>query len=92
MDVNGLAGSLEMYFGRDVLTRADGTLTPVQWRGFDQAVRAYQGELENKKQLQEAFSRKLAAAMANPKLIDGQDWRDIRLILDTVRKAFENRR
>jgi len=39
MDVNGLAGSLEIYFGEDVLRRTDGTFTPVHWRGFDAAVR-----------------------------------------------------
>ncbi|MDB6037409.1 MAG: hypothetical protein JWM99_1250 [Verrucomicrobiales bacterium] len=38
MDVNGLAASLEIYFGEDVLIRKDGTLTPIHWRGFDSGV------------------------------------------------------
>lgn len=43
MDVNGLAGSIELYLGVDVLTRSDGTLSPVQWRSYSAGVKAYQG-------------------------------------------------
>lgn len=90
MDVNGQAGSLEMYFGEDVLRRTDGTFTPIHWRGFDTAVRAYQGELENKGILQDKFNQKLAAAVADSKVIQTRDWTGIRAILDLVRQAFEN--
>ena len=34
MDVNGRAGSLEMYLGRDLLT-VDSELVPVQWTGSE---------------------------------------------------------
>jgi len=91
MDVNGLAASLEMYLGEDVLQRADGTFTPVHWRGFDPAVRAYQGELEHKGKLQDKFTEKLAAAATDPAVMQAQDWSGIRAILDMVRQAFENR-
>jgi hypothetical protein len=90
MDVNGLAASLEMYLGEDVLRRADGTFTPVHWRGFDTAVRAYQGELEHKGELQNKFTEKLAAAATDPAVMQAQDWTGIRAILDMVRRAFEN--
>jgi hypothetical protein len=90
MDVNGLAGGLEIYFGEDVLRLPDGTFNPVHWRGFDSAVRSYQGELENKAALQEKFNQKLAAARADLKLIHVQDWTGIRAILDMLRSAFEN--
>ena len=43
-DVNGLAGSIEMYLGRDVLTLPDGTLRPVQWRTYIPGAHQYQGE------------------------------------------------
>jgi hypothetical protein len=36
MDVNGKAGSLEMYLGRELLT-VDGALVPVQWTGYVEA-------------------------------------------------------
>jgi hypothetical protein len=90
MNVNGLAGSLEMYFGEDILRRADGTLAPVHWRGFDSAIRAYQGELESKRDLQAKFDQKVAVAATNPVTIRTQDWSGIRAILDMVRGAFEN--
>ena len=90
MDVNGLAGGLEIYFGEDVLRLPDGTFTPVHWRGFDSAVRAYQGELESKAALQEKFSQKLSAARSDSKLVQAQDWTGIRAILDMIHHAFEN--
>jgi len=88
MDVNGLAGALELYFGEDVLVRDDGSLTPVQWRGYEAAVQGYQGELMDKAALQGAFSRKLKAALANRDLIDSLDWSGMRSILDVLRGAF----
>ncbi len=91
MDVNGLAGSLEMYLGEDVLRRDEGTLMPVHWHGFDAGIRAYQGEIQNKGVLLETFMAKLNAASANPELIPAQDWIGIRAILDMLRQAFENR-
>lgn len=90
MDVNDLACSLEMYFGEDVLRQADGEYFPIHWRGFDKAVNSYQGEIEGKGFLQDKFNQKLAAAVADPTLIETQDWRGIRAILDMVRRAFEN--
>lgn len=56
MDINGLATSIELYFGEDVLRQEDGILTPVQWRGYDTALKQYQGEIINKLVLQERFS------------------------------------
>lgn len=88
MDVNGLAGALELYFGEDILAQDDGSLTPVQWKGYEGAVRGYQGELMNKPALQGAFSRKLKEALANPDLINSQDWEGMRAILDVLRSAF----
>jgi hypothetical protein len=90
MDVNGLAGSLELYFGEDVLRRADQTLTPVRWRGMDEFLRAYQGEIEDKAKLHVKFFKKLNSAAADSKELDRQDWSGIRAILDMARHAFQN--
>jgi hypothetical protein len=90
MDINGLAGSIELYFGHDVLLGADGNLTPVQWRGYDERLRNYQGEIMKKAELQSRFSAKLQACRSNPSLIRDHDWEDIRLILDTLRTAFHD--
>src|SRR5262249_38466727 len=78
MDVNGLACGLEMYYGVDVLRREDGSLTPVQWRGYDDAVRQYQGEVMDKARLQARFAEKLQKCRSDPSLIGCLDWSGMR--------------
>jgi hypothetical protein len=90
MDVNGLAASIELYFGRDVLTcdRATGELTPIQWKGFDVKLRKYQGEILNKKRLHEIFLEKLRRCEVNPRIIKKYDWTGIQAILKSMIEAF----
>jgi hypothetical protein len=61
MNVNGLACSIEMYFGVDVLTR-NNELIPIQWKGFDDKEKKYQGEIADKKYVQDTFRNKLKKA------------------------------
>ncbi|MBV9071269.1 MAG: hypothetical protein JO231_21315 [Acidobacteria bacterium] len=86
VDVNGLASSIEMYFGRDVLASNNGSLTPVQWRGLDPALDCYHGELLEKSDLQARFRAKVAAA----KSFSGgdSDWTGMRAILDALHAVF----
>jgi len=86
-DVNGLAGSIELYLGTDVLTHADGALAPVQWRSFIQGVRAYQGEVTGKEHVHERFRAKVKQS-ASPDGFDAASWQDLRSILDLVLNAF----
>lgn len=58
MDVNGLAGSIEMYLGKDILLDDSGKLEKIQWGGYMQSVKKYQGSLLNKGQVQKRFSKK----------------------------------
>jgi hypothetical protein len=58
MNVNGSACSIEMYFGSDVLTR-DNELIPIQWKGFDDKEKKYQGEIVDKNYVQDRFKKKL---------------------------------
>jgi len=88
MDINGLAGSIELYFGRDILVNKNGYLTPIQWRGYDEALQQYQGEVTNKRELQARFLEKLQSCQANRDLIGTYDWSDIQVILDAMRTAF----
>jgi hypothetical protein len=55
MDVNGVAGSIELYLGRDALTSNQNQLPPVQWTGFDSGIRQYQGEVLEKDRIYERF-------------------------------------
>lgn len=89
-DVNGAAGALEMYFGRDVLTRGDGTLMPVHWGGLVSQLGRRQGALSpaDKKATQKQFRRKAAAAQAGNSAGD-EDWEGIRAIIDAIVHAFD---
>ncbi|MBZ4413736.1 hypothetical protein K8640_36470 [Myxococcus sp. XM-1-1-1] len=91
MDVNGLAGSVELYFGEDVLRQESGLFVPVVWRSFDDATSSYQGELSSKAVLQARFSQKVAAASADPSLIKTLDWSGMKLIISRLVGAFSNR-
>lgn len=88
MNVNGLAGSLEMYFGNDVLLMEDGDLTPIQWRGYDSALSQYQGEILNKTSIQSKFNEMLKSCELNSALIDKFDWSGIKVIINCLKLAF----
>ena len=90
MNVNGLAGSIELYLGRDVLGNDEGELTPVQWAGCQRGVDAYQGEVLDKKKIQDRFSDKLKTCEKSPEEVESFDWDGIRAILDMMRVAFHS--
>ncbi|MEV0033334.1 hypothetical protein [Nocardia sp. NPDC050793] len=89
MDVNGSAGSLEMYLGKELLT-VDGRLIPVQWTGYVEGQRAYQGAIaaRDKKRIQDDFRAKVKQALADPSRMANQDWSGIEAIVDTIMTAF----
>ncbi|MCP2243521.1 hypothetical protein LX86_002251 [Lentzea aerocolonigenes] len=87
-DINGLAGSIELYLGRDVLTDATGNLLPVQWRSFIQSISRYQGEVSDKHGIQKSFRAKLAKCRANPEEVKHSDWTGMRHILTVLLQAF----
>lgn len=88
LDINGLACSIELYFGVDILTR-DGQLVPVQWKGYDVSLNRYQGEIMRKQELQEAFLNKLSNCAKDRTLISITDWVAIDLILSDIFRAFQ---
>ena len=88
MDVNGLAGSLELYLGQDVLRDDEGMFSPVQWTGYDRRLGAYQGAILDKQRVLDRFSEKLAICEARPDQISHYDWEGIEAIIDTMRSAF----
>ena len=80
-DINGRACSIEIYCGPTALTGDDGQLCPVQWTGYDSAMKRYQGEPLEKEKIKERFSEVLQHSSdpeADPEL------NSIRLILQSV--------
>lgn len=89
MDVNGLAASIELYLGADALSDG-GKLTPVQWKGFDEGSRRYQGEILGKRLVHERFARRLVDCEACREHIGRYDWEGVRVILKRLFSAFHN--
>jgi hypothetical protein len=92
MDINGMAASIELYLGADVLNAKDDNLTPIQWTGYDQKARQYQGEVLCKGQIHDRFSYKLDRCRQKPKAFAAADWDGMRLIWRTIFVAFHKRR
>jgi hypothetical protein len=84
MNINGLAGSIELYLGEDVLLEDDGSYIPVQWTGYSERVKKYQGEITRKLLVQQLFDTKLKTAKKDPYVIKYQDWVGVKSIWDTI--------
>ncbi|WP_146065893.1 hypothetical protein [Streptomyces sp. SM13] len=88
-DINGKAGALEMYLGRDVLT-VDGQLIPVYWKNVETHLAQRQGALRNrdKKFVQDAFEVKVKDALAG-KVDVGADWSGVSAVIEAIIHAFD---
>lgn len=87
LDVNGVAASLELYLGRDILLR-DGSLIPVQWTGYSESIAQYQGEVLQKSGIQSHFREKLARCQNALGAREQTDWSGLRAILEAIFAAF----
>ncbi len=58
MNINGLACGIEMYLGRDILTK-ENKLIPIRWKNFNDKENKYQGEILEKGYVQDEFRKKL---------------------------------
>jgi hypothetical protein len=87
-NINGLAVSIELFLGRDVLTFDTGEYIPIHWKGYDTQLGQYQGEVQNKRKLLEIFSQKILKCQADPEIIQTTDWDSMRLVLNIIFGAF----
>ena len=87
MNVNGLAGSIEMYLGKDCLTIEEG-LSPIQWKGYIESIERYQGVVMNKSLIQKNFKEKCDAF--NSSNYSLSDWKDLISIIEMLNKAWQN--
>jgi hypothetical protein len=81
MDVNGLATSIELFLGSDVLADGD-SLKPVVWGGYVRSMAAYQGEVSDKEAIHALYREKVALANRAPEAMATQDWSGLDLLLD----------
>jgi len=87
LDINGLAASIELYLGEDILAEGSG-LAPVQWKGYCEPLGKYQGEVLHKARIHATFRRKLERAKANPGHTGSADWTGLQAIWAAVFDAF----
>ena len=83
-NINGCACSIELYLGNAALTQKDGSLVPVQWKGFEPKLRRYQGEVIDKRNVQQRFLDALKA----PGQLDEANLVSIRAVLQMIFTAF----
>ena len=86
LDVNGIAASIELYLGEDILKLDGQRLTPVQWTGYDRGVNKYQGEVLAKDELHRRFRHKVANWQGEL----GNEWDGLRAIFNVTFSAFED--
>lgn len=88
LNVNGLAGSIELYLCFEAI-KISGELSPVQWKGYNQSLSCYQGEVIEKTKIQKQFYKIIKKVNKDTKLIKEYDWAGLRLIFDSIFNAFQ---
>ncbi|WP_413525394.1 HEPN/Toprim-associated domain-containing protein [Photobacterium phosphoreum] len=89
LNVNELAGSIELYLCKQALL-IDSKYSPVQWRGYDTSISAYQGEVMHKSQIQKRFFEILNTVSENKDELKKFDWKGIQLIFNEIFQSFES--
>lgn len=87
-NVNGVATSIELLLGRDVLEDWEYGLVPIQWVGYEQGLKQYQGEVLGKALVQERFREKLLKARneSDPRSVG--DWTGLTKLFEAIFSAF----
>lgn len=83
MNINGLACGIEMYLGSDVLIEQEAYI-PIHWKAFNEKENKYQGEISDKKLVQEKFRKKLKSE-------ESSNFEEMELILKSIFTAFQLR-
>jgi len=89
VDINGLACSIEIYFGVDVLSNIQGKLAPIQWKGYNAALQQYNGEIITKREIQEKYRSLLDKVEMGQIGIDECDWSGMKEIFQSIFSAFK---
>jgi hypothetical protein len=81
-NVSGRAAALELYLGADVLATLEG-FEPVQWTSYLKPVSRYQGELQEKAEVQKRYREKVTRARAGGP-VNASDWRELDAVLERI--------
>ena len=83
-DINGKACGIELYLGRTALS-SNGVLRPVRWTGYNQVANTYQGEVDEKGAVQEAFLEAMRSGSGDVE----KDYPEMVLVWRAILKAAE---
>ncbi|SDD13664.1 hypothetical protein SAMN04488104_101621 [Algoriphagus faecimaris] len=86
MNINGLAGSIEMYLGKDCLME-NGEFIPIQWTGYMESINKYQGVVLKKDQIQRSFREKVKFFDENN--YDLKQWEDLISIITLIKNSWK---
>jgi len=89
LDINGLASSIELYLGKEIITNDKGRFIPIQWKGYDKLIKKYQGEILYKNKIQKQFINKVKDCKKNKNHINNYDWEPLKLIFENIFDAFK---
>ena len=85
-NINGKACSIEMFLGKDILN-VNGQYEPIQWKGYEDKIKSYQGEIVNKKGVADKFRKKVKAINEGAN-VNNEDWVECKILLQQLFKAF----
>ncbi|SMG49188.1 hypothetical protein SAMN05661096_03578 [Marivirga sericea] len=86
MDINGLAGSIEMYLGRDCLIE-DEKFIPIQWTGYMETIDKYQGVVLQKEHIQKRFRKKVKEFHSVETVAD--NWKELISIIELMNNTWQ---
>ncbi|MBT6688129.1 MAG: hypothetical protein HN704_04905 [Bacteroidetes bacterium] len=86
MDINGLAGSIEMYLGQDCLIE-NGEFIPIQWTGYMDSIDKYQGVILKKEEIQKLFRKK--AKEFDKSSFNINNWKELISIIELINNAWK---
>ncbi|MEL6192860.1 MAG: hypothetical protein AAFR66_12455, partial [Bacteroidota bacterium] len=86
MDVNGLAGSIEMYLGKDCL-QDNGGFIPIQWINYIDSIGKYQGVLLKKAEVQKKFRKKVKNFSRGN--LDLNNWKELISIVELMNNTWK---
>lgn len=88
MNVNGSAGTIELFLGREALSDSAGHLLPIRWSQWNKQAGRYQGSIEHKTEVEQRFF-----SLAADPLISREELLlklpEMNVLLQTIFRAFE---
>jgi len=84
LNINGLACSIELYLGKDVLQDDDKSFYPVKWKGDQTSDNNYQGVILNKSIIQDRFKAKIRRS----NIVELGDWDEMKEIINLIKSAW----